>query len=114
MTAQTNPKQGAKPSHNHAVTLTVPFMPTIGLDNITVPPKPSDFPLTREYGDMIYELCEVEGTRWVWVEDEKAWFDLGWNAKYQVTDMVQHESGSTTGLSNPPQKSDSIKENQDG
>lgn len=62
------------------MTVTVPFIPTIGADSIPIPPKPSDFDQYIDYEKHRYDLHEVEGTKWIFVDNE--WVDCGWNARY--------------------------------
>lgn len=65
------------------ITVTVPFIPAIGIDNVKIIPDTDTFSKTIEFHKKTYRLKEVEGSRLVWF-DNSGWEELGFNAIYKL------------------------------
>ena len=71
---------------NGIITITIPYIPTIGIDGHKIPGEPKDFkPNIKKYGKT-YKLKEIQGSQLVWFDDEQEWSELGFNAIYQWTE----------------------------
>lgn len=68
---------------NQIDTITVPYIPNVGLDGAMSVSPPSKFDQWLEKDGVRYDLHEIQGARLVWFEDTQEWTDLGWNAIYR-------------------------------